>query len=690
MIRRVWGWLVFRGNRPFAFLWWGETISLFGSQVTFIAIPLIAALTLHAGPFEMGMLAAVETLPYLIFSLPAGVLADRVSRRRLLILSNVARAGLLLGVPASVLVGALSLPLLFVLSFLIGTFSVIFDVAYQTYVPDLLEEDELLAGNQRIELSESAARTVGPGLGGALVAVVGSSALIIDAVSYLVSAFAMLFARRKPEPAAPDPDIGSVVRPHIGDGEPSIGHLVDVWEYVAAVEARVAALEASTAARKDRWGMRAAFAGLGIVGRDRILRDMAASTATFNLASSAISAVFILFAATEIGMDPASIGLLLAGGNIGFVLGAVAVGAASRRFGVGPVLVGSAVLAAIATIILPFAAGAAAVGLLFAGRFLGAFTIPFYNVNAITLRQSRSPRETLGRVNAVFRMLDWGALPIGALLGGAVGTVFGLRATLVVAAVLGVISAGWLLWSPLRRVRGLHDEAVGAVAALGLVADGRVLDDTPTLPDPMPAPAPDHARPPLAGAAGSTGWRLSFVGRLPRIEWAPLAIVAAVTQAVIFLPPVNALAGGAPPFMYVLTSAAVLACVVRNRRIPGLLVVAAGGLSNLLAVVANGGYMPVDPAAARAAGHPPPAAFTNTVELAESYLKPLTDIIVVPPPLPFANVYSIGDLLIIVGVAITAAWILQRPPTDEPPSDTPSVGGHAPHESTRLAGTGLP
>ncbi len=675
MIGRLRGWLVFRGNHAFTWLWWSETVSLFGSQVTFIAIPLLAALTLDAGAFEMGLMAAVETMPYLLFSLPAGVLADRVSRRRLLIVSNLARAALLLTIPTSVALGVLSLPLLYVISFLIGIFSVVFDVTYQTYVPDLLEKDELLAGNQRMELSESAARTVGPGLGGALVAVAGSSALIIDAVSFLLSAVGLVYARpRKPEPIANASETATVPapRPVVGVGEASIGHLVDMWEYVAAIEARLATLEAARTARRDRWGMRAALAGLGIVGRDRVLRDMAASTATFNLASAAISAVFILYAATEIGMDPTSIGILLAGGNVGFVVGAVAVGAATRRFGVGPVLVASSVLAAIATVILPFAAGAAAVGFLFAGRFLGAFTIPFYNVNALVLRQSRSPREALGRVNAVFRMLDWGALPVGALLGGAVGSVFGLRATLVMASVLGVASACWLLWSPLRRIRDLRDE------------DDAI--DPPDLADPRPEPAPAPGRPSLVGAAGAIGWPLSFVGRVPHIEWAPVAIIAALAQAVVFLPPVNALVGAAPPFIYVLSSAVVLACVVRNRRIPGLLIAAAGGFTNLLAVVANGGYMPVDPDAARAAGQLPTSGYTNTVELANAQLKPLTDMIVVPPPLPFANVYSVGDLLIFLGVAIAVAWTLQRPPSDTTPSH--SVG-RAGNESTQLAGTGL-
>jgi hypothetical protein len=146
------------------------------------------------------------------------------------------------------------------------------------------------------------------------------------------------------------------------------------------------------------------------------------------------------------------------------------------------------------------------------------------------------------------------------------------------------------------------------------------------------------------------------------------------------------MAGGAPPFVYVLSSAAVLACVVRNHRIPGLLIAAVGGLSNLFAVVANGGYMPVDPSNALAAGQQTAIGYTNTVVMANPYLRPLTDIIVLPPPWPFANAYSIGDLLVIAGVSIAVGWTLLRPRSDEP---GPTFGPPPGNESTRLAGTGL-
>jgi MFS family permease len=674
MMRRARRWLTIEGNPAFTWLWWSQTVSIFGNQVTLVAIPLLAALSLKATPLEMGMLVAVETVPYLAFSLPAGVLADRADRRRLMIVSNLARAGLLLLIPASAILGFLGMPWLYLIAFGVGTFSVIFDVAYQSYVPDLLAPGELLTGNQRIELSESAARTIGPGFGGAIVAVAGGAmAIIVDAVGYLLATVALLRARRPAVPEPPAPEVPAAIIPDLGtsrEPDKQIGLILDIWDYVAALEARLAVVEAKLAEQKARaLGATSAFAGISIVLKDRVLRDMAASTATFNLASSAIIAVFVLYAATEAAMDPTSIGVLIAVGNVGFVLGALAVGSVTARFGVGPVLVASGLLGAVATMILPFAVGATAAGFLLAGRFVGAFAIPFYNVNARALRQTRAPREALGRVNAVFRLIDWGALPIGALLGGLVGNVFGLRATLVMGGVLGVLSAAWLVWSPLRQVRRL-----GGADEVAASADEQ-----------------HRARwslPSLVGAAGAIGWSLSYVGRLPTIRWAGLAIGGALLQFALFLPEVNSRLGSLPPILYVVSSLAVLACLVRNARIPGLAIAAVGGIANLVAIIANGGRMPVDPAAARIVGHVPPTGYTNTVEQLTANLKPLTDIIAVPPPLPFANVYSLGDVLLVVGIAVTVSWALfvRRP---GPPDDR-GASPQQPSEATRLAGTGFP
>lgn len=671
-------WLVYRGNRAFTWVWWSQTISLFGSQVTLVAVPLLAAIGLQATPFQMGLLAAAEMVPYIIFSIPAGVLADRLSRRGLLIVCNLGRATLLLAIPASAAYGLLSLPSLFAIALGIGTLSVLFDVAYQSYVPELLAPSELLDGNQRLELSESAARTAGPGIGGALVASVGSAAaVIVDAFSFLVASIALLAARPARASAAASQLAGEkgadiARQANADDALPTAAETlesasrfassldekgIDAWDYISSLEKRIADLErrlASAKSEAERSGERGterkktshdggAWTGFAIVLRDSDLRAMAGSTAVFNLASAAIMAVFILFAARDLAMDPASIGVLIGAGNVGFILGALAVGSVTNRLGVGGTLIASAVLGAVATLVFPLAVGPYAAAVLLAGRFIGAFAIPFFNVNARALRQSRAPHEALGRVNAVFRLIDWGTLPIGALAGGWIGTVYGLRATLGFAAVLGVVSALWLALSSIRRVRTLEGGAV----------------DVSMTPEPVRR---EWGRPAVAlghGLALTIGRPLVAVGGL-ELKWSWLAVSAVLLQVILFVPPGRPL-GPATPILYVLSCLAVLACVLRNARIPGLLVVALGGLSNLAAITANGGLMPVSPEAARVAGHLSETGHAvNTMEMSNPALAPLTDVLAVPPPLPFANVYSVGDVLIVLGLLLTVVWAIRR------------------------------
>jgi MFS family permease len=203
------------------------------------------------------------------------------------------------------------------------------------------------------------------------------------------------------------------------------------------------------------------LSGVRLVGADRILRDLALSTATFNLASSCIFAVLVVFATRDVGVHPAAFGLIFGLGNVGFVVGALLVGRLSRRLGVGRTLIIGSWLGAMATILLPFAVGPMAILALFAGRFVGAAGASIFNVNAYSVRQERVPDEILGRVNATFRLLDWGTLPIGALLGGTIGTLLGLRYALVFAAVLGACSLLFLARSPVRFLGGLGNEPAG-------------------------------------------------------------------------------------------------------------------------------------------------------------------------------------------------------------------------------------
>lgn len=397
----------------FGALWFGQTVSAIGTQVSMVALPLIAVLGLGAGPLELGILAALETVPYLVLSLPAGVIVDRVDRRSTMIACDVGRA-LALGLAAlTVPLGVLSIGLLYAVALAVGSMSVFFTVACTSYLATILPADRLVGGNQRLELSESGARVVGPSLGGAILGVAGAAAaLTVDGASYGISAVAIAASRRPAD------------------------------ERVAPAEERV--------------GFMAAMGeGLRRVLGDRILRDLAGSTALFNLGSGMVLAVVVLFATGELGVGAEGFGLIYGIGNVGFIFGALAVGALSSRLGVGRTLLWSNYLGALAMILLAVAGGVAGVALLLAGRFIGAVSAPLFNVTVVSLRQTRVTPSLLGRVNATFEFIDWGTLPIGSLLGGLIGAAFGPRAALEVAAACGVLSAVWIQLSPARRLTTL-------------------------------------------------------------------------------------------------------------------------------------------------------------------------------------------------------------------------------------------
>lgn len=404
------------GNAFHAF-WLGQTVSAVGTQVSMVALPLIAVLVLHVGALELGILAALETIPYLVLSLPAGVIVDRMDRRAIMIGCDLGRA-IALGVAAIALaLGTASIGLLYVVALVVGSLSVFFTVAYTSYVAGILSADRLVTGNQRLELSESGARIAGPSIAGTLVELAGGAvAIFVDAASYIVSAIALVGS---PRPAKADKPVSSEVGLLDGMGD-----------------------------------------GLRRVAGDRVLRDLAGSTAVFNLGSGMILAVIVLFATQDVGLDAAGFGLVYGIGNVGFVLGAMAVGASTSRFGVGRSLLGTAYLSAVAMVLIAVAGPGVGILLILAGRFVGAVATPIYNVNLLSLRQARVDDAVMGRINGTFQFIDWGVLPLGSLLGGAIAAALGPRAALDAAALCGILSAVWLQVSPVRRLTTLTDVRV--------------------------------------------------------------------------------------------------------------------------------------------------------------------------------------------------------------------------------------
>jgi MFS family permease len=398
-------------DRDFLKLWAGETVSDFGDQITLLALPLTAVITLHAGAAEMGLLTAAGTAPTALFSLFAGVWVDRLRRRPILIVADVGRALALATVPLAFVLGLLTMAQLYVVAFITGTLSVLFIISYQSYLPSLVGREHLIEANGRMNASSSVAQLAGPGAAGVLVQLfTAPMPVVLDALSFLASVVG-LAAIRKSEPAPRTPPRRDV-RAEIREGMVALlGHPV--------------------------------------------LRALLSCASTFTFFYQAQAAIFVLFLAREIGLSPAQIGLVLAVGSVGAVSGAVMASTVARRIGIGPSFVWGAALAVAGAVIRGLATGDAVVAIATLGLAQVSFSIGFmwWNVNGPALRQALVPTQVLGRVNATWRFAVWGTGPAGALLGGALGEIVGLRSAMIVCGIGCFIPLGLITLSSLARER---------------------------------------------------------------------------------------------------------------------------------------------------------------------------------------------------------------------------------------------
>lgn len=416
-------------HRDFLLLWTGQTVSLIGSEVTLLALPLTAVLALHATAFQMGVLRALQYLPALLIGLFAGVFIDRVRRRPVLVAADLGRAALLGSIPAVAIIGALTMGYLYGVALLVGALTILFEVAYVAFVPALVGRDHLVDANGRLEASRSVASILGPGLGGALVqALTAPIAIAADALSFLVSVL-FLGLLRAPEPRPARPAHPSVRR--------------EIAE------------------------------GLRTVLRHPILRATLLSSGITNFFSAIFNSLYVLYLVRDLGIGPAAIGAIILVGSLAGLAGAIVAARVARRIGPGPaILLGMALIGSGGTVI-PFVPRAVAVvaPLLAFSFALVATGDSFYNINAMSLRQAITPDRLQGRVTASLRFVIWGAQPFGALLGGVLGDRLGLRPT------LGIVAAGWLValvtlaLSPIRTLRTppppLDDPAREEVVAVG-------------------------------------------------------------------------------------------------------------------------------------------------------------------------------------------------------------------------------
>ena len=398
-------------------LWVGQTISVFGDQVTQLGLPLVAVLTLGADAGQMGTLTAVGLLPHLILSLPAGVWLDRVrSRRRLMIAADLGRAALIASIPIAALLGTLQMPQLYVVGFLSGSLSVIFDLSWNTLFVAVTERPRYVEAMALLNGSRSLASVGGPTIGGLLVQVVGAPiAMFADALSFLGSV-AFLRRIRSPEPPI-EPEQGST--------------------------------------------RQQLMAGLSFVLRDPIMRPTLLSVATINLFTFAGSALFILYATTILGVSPGILGLALGAGGIGAVIGAIVATRIGRRVGLGPAYALGCIIFPVSLLLIPLAgpdmSPALIFALLFGSEFGAGFGVMILDINVGAIIYARTPDRIRGRAGGAFRFINYGVRPIGALLGGVLGGVLGVREAILVTVIAAICGVLFLVGSPVLRLRDLPE-----------------------------------------------------------------------------------------------------------------------------------------------------------------------------------------------------------------------------------------
>jgi MFS family permease len=406
------------GEPQFRRFWIGQTISVFGDQITLLALPIVAVLILHADPTQMGLLTAVGLLPHLLFSLPAGVWLDRVQdRRRLMILCDVGRALAIATIPVAFALGTPPLALLFLIAFVVGSLSVVFDISWNTLFVSVVRREQFVEASALLNGSRSLSSVAGPAISGALIQLFTAPiALVADALSYLGSVF---FLRRI---TAPEPPI---------EREPGT-----IRQQLAS--------------------------GLAFIFGDRIMRPTILAAATLNLFNFCFQALFILYATTYLEVQPGILGAALGLGAIGGVLGAVFASRIGRILGIGRAYVLGLIVFPASVILIPLAQGlpeTLVLAFLFLSEFGQGIGVMILDINAGAMIQARTPDRIRGRAMGAFRFINMGIRPIGATIGGVLGGLLGVRETLFIVIVLQLAGVLWLYRSPILGLRGMPEPA---------------------------------------------------------------------------------------------------------------------------------------------------------------------------------------------------------------------------------------
>ncbi|MFK0253899.1 MFS transporter [Streptomyces sp. NPDC090445] len=378
-------------NRDFLLLMGADTVSQVGTQVTLVALPVAALVTLDANPFQIGLLNAVEMMAFVVLGLPVGVWVDRMRRRPIQVASDLVRGAALLSVPLAWAFDALTLGHLFCVAAIIGIGTVFFDVAHMSYLPTVVSGEQMTRGAGALETVYQVAKLGGPGLGGLLVqALTAPVAILVDGISYLVSG--LLLGRIRASEEKPEATGHEKLRVQIAEG-------------------------------------------LRCVAGNKIVRLTAANGALTMLFFGAWSAISIVFMIRDLGISPGVYGLLLIGVAVGGTLGAMAAARVVEKIGTGRTMWWSSVLAIPAIAVIPFTGTGWAMAFFVLGAGVFELFSSVFNVAQFSYRLAVLPQHLHGRVNATMRFLMWGATPIGAVLGGALVGVIGARQTLWICAI---------------------------------------------------------------------------------------------------------------------------------------------------------------------------------------------------------------------------------------------------------------
>ncbi len=404
-------------NRSFRNFWTGQTISLFGDEITLLALPLLAVLELDAGAAQMGLLTAAALAPNLLFSIHLGAWADNRQRRKaLMVAADLGRALLLLTIPVAAVLGVLSLAQLYVVAFAGGSLGVLFSVVYNVVFVRLVAREEYIDASSLLNGSRAVSMVGGNGVAGLMVHWFSAPfALLIDALTYLASAFFVGRAEVREEPEAEPPR----------EGEGPI-------------------------------------AGLRYLARTPTIRACLLAAATLNLFNFGFYALLVLYATETLGIGAGAIGLALALGGLGCVLGAAVTGPLTRRYGLGPALIFGFVITPAPLLLIPLAAGMThlALTLLIVAEFFNGIGIMVLDVGLGALWAAAIPDRLRARVSGAFLLVNYGVRPVGALAGGLLGAAIGLQATMWLTAIGALAGVLWLFPSPIPKLRELPDAAL--------------------------------------------------------------------------------------------------------------------------------------------------------------------------------------------------------------------------------------